>query len=51
MQTQLMTLPDHERKGNNVKCNITTGSFNTAVWYNNKTPFGKCPCCREKVKI
>jgi len=49
MQTSLnLTIPDHEFKGNWVKCNQTTGSFNIAVW--NKLPYGVCPCCNQKAK-
>jgi len=48
------TIPDHTFEGNNVKCNVTTGSFNIAVWNNrngiHRIPYGVCPCCGQKVK-
>lgn len=44
------TIPDHTFEGNNVKCNVTTGSFNIAVWHNGKISYGVCPCCGLKCK-
>lgn len=44
------TIPDHTFEGNNVKCNVTTGSFNIAVWHNGKVSYGVCPCCNQKAR-